>query len=70
MDEIKAHLTPEKADDPGYLIPQKASDWAALTDDELFRLRRELEHASQWPCRLRHDGQARPLLSATPAGVR
>ena len=48
FDEIRARLTPENEDEPGYLTPQKASDWAALTDDELFRLRRKIERENHW----------------------
>lgn len=48
LDEIRAHLTPEREDEPGYLTPGRASDWAALTDDELFRLRRKIERDNLW----------------------
>ena len=48
LDEIRARLTAEQEDVPGYLTPERASDWAALTDDELFRLRRKIEHENHW----------------------
>lgn len=48
LDEIRAHLAPEREDEPGYLTPQRASDWAALTDEELFRLRRKIERDNLW----------------------
>ncbi len=48
LDEIRARLTPEQEDEPGYLTPNLASHWAALTDDELFRLRRKIERENQW----------------------
>jgi hypothetical protein len=69
LDEIRAHLTPAKEDEPGYLTPEKASDWAALTDDELFRLRRKIERDNMWhyATRLENELSTRLIhaLSAT-----
>lgn len=48
LDEVRAHLTPEKEDEDGYIVPRDASGWAGLTDDELFRLRRKIERDNQW----------------------
>lgn len=48
LNEIRAHLAPEKEDEPGYVTTTRASDWAALTDDELFRLRRKIERDNKW----------------------
>lgn len=48
LDEIRAYLTPEAEDKEGYLTPEKASDWAALTDEELFVLRRKIERDNLW----------------------
>ena len=30
LDEIRAHLTVEQENEPGYLYPARAADWAAL----------------------------------------
>lgn len=57
LDEIRAHLTAEKEDEPGFLTPDRASDWAALTDDELFRLRRKVERDNMWNIQSRIENE-------------
>jgi len=48
LDDVRAHPTAEREDEQGYAIPAQPSDWAALTDDEFFRLRRKIEHENRW----------------------
>jgi len=57
LDEIRARLTPGNADEVGYLIPQEASHWAALTDEELFRLRRKVERENLWNFQARVENE-------------
>lgn len=49
LEDIRYHLTPEREDKEGFALPTRASDWAALTNDEIFRLRRKIERDNRWP---------------------
>ena len=49
LDELRQHLTEETQDQSGYLTPKRASQLAALTHDELWRLYRKIAFANQHP---------------------
>jgi hypothetical protein len=70
LDEVRFHLTPDREDEPGYITPEKASDWAALTDDELFVLRRKIERDNLWNFATRLENELTTRLILALSGLR
>jgi hypothetical protein len=70
LDEIRAHLTPEREDEQGFIVPERASDWAALTDDELFVLRRKIERDNMWNYATRLENELNTRLIQALSALR
>lgn len=70
LDELRQHLTEEAQDQSGYLTPSRASQLAALTDDELWRLYRKIAFANQHPHSVMIEHEMRARLIAALTGFR
>ena len=70
LDDIRFHLTPDKENEQGFVLPEKASDWAALTDDELFRLRRKVERDNVWKVAARIENELTTRLIQALSALR
>jgi hypothetical protein len=46
-EEFRAHLTPEREDDPSFDYPKRPSGMRRLPDDELLRLYRKVAYGNQ-----------------------